>query len=431
MDEDIIIIIVFLILFIIITIICSNTDIIENFDLPSMLCINQTCLTENDLINLQALSSSSKDIINLLSLPKPNVVYLNYPIIRNNIGKDLLSPQDIIKLIPDGGIIYSLEIGPLSFTDSKNNIVNLTDINQLWCTMYIPQKSIIIQYWLSTYYERNSPTTGINNVYNLQTRIIPNSNYLNSRRSIDLKNWSQLYTEDKPTGIVYVDAIGNPYIYLSGTLLNSFSREFSVVNPTDMYPPVLSSLVSYNCFTTTRYFPWILKSQYNLLFGSIEFFTGPVVNNQVTTFSPTQLYKTMMMNPNVINRNITVPRIISYEKTVSYTDNNGNAQTTDIGIWISIYEASTNTIHQGVYIPVNQKYDMTNPFANISICKRIGNLSNDTWGQFNNIPYTPPNIIPYKDPTITNVFNAYYCKDIGKNGWYSMPVSNCSSYANY
>ena len=101
-----------------------------------MLCISSTCLDENDFIRIK-----------LKLTETPTVIYSKTPLVRDTSGKDLSTPADIKRMLPNGGVIYSEENGPITFKINSENerYYTYTDKYQLWQSVYITSLDLVYQ----------------------------------------------------------------------------------------------------------------------------------------------------------------------------------------------------------------------------------------------------------------------------------------------
>lgn len=106
----------------------------------NMLCIGGTCIKESDL-NRMLFKSLEPNAIS------PTVIYSKTPLVRNTEGKDLSTPADIKRMLPNGGVIYSEEIGPITFKINSENEAFYTypEKIQLWRSVYIVSVDLVYQ----------------------------------------------------------------------------------------------------------------------------------------------------------------------------------------------------------------------------------------------------------------------------------------------
>jgi len=199
---------------------CLNPKTKEDYDtsVSSMLCIGKTCITEENLIQL-LFKSQEKNI-------PQTVIYSKSPLVRNTEGKDLSTPADIKRMLPNGGIIYSEEIGPITFRINSENeaFYTIPQKYQLWATVYNVSLDMIYQS------QEMKNASGINYNYSPPTSdIYTYAQNKNIRYMKDDNSWMDI----DPLNISYIRYKGfkNAIIVYKGNdieLLNKYIKTIAI-----------------------------------------------------------------------------------------------------------------------------------------------------------------------------------------------------------
>ena len=121
-----------------------------DFGDSNKVCLEDQCLFKNDIMNILSISSKTLDILKLLSSSgtTPNVIFSPTPIVRRSDGTDIKTPAEIKEMIPNGGVIFSQEVGPLTFRTfgwGRTSTITRDSPIQLWQTTYNKNDNLIIQ----------------------------------------------------------------------------------------------------------------------------------------------------------------------------------------------------------------------------------------------------------------------------------------------
>jgi len=349
-----------------------------DFGDSNKVCLENQCLYKNDISNLLTLSNKTNDIINSLSSSggkSSNILFSKIPIVRDKSGKDLKTPDEIKSMIPDGGIIYSYENGPLTFTVnslSPSENFTLSHETQIWKTTYIPSQNIIIQ----------EPHRNFDKALIVNERIDSQPQLWNYRVSLE-NEWSLFITN--PYKISREPKTGNPTIMLN---IGFYSGVLPKLNMFFTYVIQDISQQTWNTnYSFSNIYPtYIGDSSSNLFIQNEIFFVPIITQNEV---KPQTLINVInsLKNSNSKASKFSFMRIFSIEYALTYTVG-GISKTNDLSVFITYLK--NDNLYQSIFLPVNgiynfESYNSGDPENHIGFVKRSADLTNNTWNNWTEI----------------------------------------------
>jgi hypothetical protein len=453
---------------------CIQEDDLNRLIIKSMdandFCINDVCINKTDLSNIKAVANNP-----------PTIIYSKKQLVRNTEGKDLSIPADIKRMLPNGGIIYSEEKGPLTFRiNSKDEKYYTTpEAIQIWQTVYIVSFDMVYQSQesrnaLGVNYGFPSPSQFFYNMsQNRNIRyMLDNSTWmdidaleiahtytryrgfknspiiLNINTTVDLSNLLKLYMKSNPIKLMkninkisdtpgkcgpefgkcansneccmnnncsisncnqnYSNTIG---IYNNKDIpLSTSSTDGSPPNTTTMCGPQYGKCAENECCFNNRcsanycsinpnqraqlglYNSPELNMYYSTIIGSKDYLK--MFNERsYDAFKTKEKFCSYLLEhkPSKIRElfeTININRVFGFSDSFDFYINNIK-YTTPSNLWM-VLKTSNGDIYEGLYLPNNYTYNYdeltNNPLSLLTFVRRKGDLINDEWENFENIP---------------------------------------------
>jgi hypothetical protein len=340
----------------------------------NMLCIGGTCIKESDL-NRMLFKSLEPNAIS------PTVIYSKTPLVRNTEGKDLSTPADIKRMLPNGGVIYSEEIGPITFKINSENEAFYTypEKIQLWRSVYIVSVDLVYQSFDKS-------------VGDALLRFNDTGNEMGNYYGLRYMETNDKWLELDPIGAISY----NRFKLYDG--LPAFNDQNTTVNLLLSYYKKRYYIYSESQKLAIGYFG---TPNYPIYFNIIN-------QNPFWTFSNSEKFLTglLLIKPSELKKMFErrkLDRIFGFSDNFDYYINDIKYTTPSTHLWIA-FKTSDGNIYEGLYIPKNYRYnsdDLKDPLSLLSFVRRKANFIDDTWIYENIGSYILPKDINGKPLTDT------------------------------